>query len=122
MKSTDYNVYADLVDKLDDEETEGFNAADPKQVNAAKRVAGGSEASDREVMKQLTDYRPGRAFLWRLFEKCHMFQTSFMAESPLTTAFREGERNIGLRLFEQLGQANPTAYTQMLREHREEHY
>lgn len=122
MKSNEYNVYADLVERLEEEQPEGFNAADPKQVNAAKREAGAEESSDREVMKQLTDYRPGRAFLWRLFEKCHMFETSFFPDSARLTDFREGERNIGLRLFEQLGQANPTAYTQMLREHREKHY
>lgn len=121
MTANEYNVYTDLIDRLDEDDEEGFNAADPKQVNAAKRKAGGSEAADREVMKSLTDYRPGRAFLWRLFEKCHMFETSFTGD-PLLTAFREGERNFGLRLFEQLGAANPTAYTQMLREHAEEHY
>jgi hypothetical protein len=41
----------------------------------------------------------GRRVLWDLLSKCHVFQPSFKpGQSPEMTAFREGERNIGLQV------------------------
>lgn len=51
------------------------------------------------------DYRhtfntePGRRVLWDLLTRCHIFQSSFKPGAPSeVTAFREGERNVGLQI------------------------
>lgn len=39
-----------------------------------------------------------RAMEWMILNLCHVGQTSFNVESDRLSAFREGERNIGLQL------------------------
>ena len=66
----------------------------------------------KELMKSPVFHRVARELLgWT-----HNYAPSFQpGGDPLVTAFREGERNIGLRLFLALEAANPQAfYTQIL--------
>jgi hypothetical protein len=58
---------------------------------------------------------PGRAWVWGLLEACHVFATSHTANA-LNTAFAEGERNIGLRILNDVMAACPDQYVVMTRE------
>lgn len=41
----------------------------------------------------------GRRVLWNLLTLCHVFQPSYRPGAPAeATAFREGERNVGLQI------------------------
>lgn len=51
-----------------------------------------------------------------LLDSCHCFSTSFTGE-PLSMAFKEGERNIGLMLTAQIMKAAPDEFILMLKEH-----
>lgn len=51
-----------------------------------------------------------------ILESCHSFSTSFTGE-PLSMAFKEGERNIGLMLTSQIMKAAPDEFILMLKEH-----
>lgn len=46
--------------------------------------------------------KEGKHVLRDLLEVCHVFHTSYVPERGLDTAFREGERNIGLRILDKL--------------------
>jgi hypothetical protein len=93
------------------------NTADPEQVKkAAEKEKQGYERDLDDVRKILaTDY--GRRFFWRYLGICGVFRTSFTGNSH--TFFNEGERNIGLRLLEDVNNADPTAYVKMVNEREE---
>jgi hypothetical protein len=81
-----------------------------------------SDAQKREHREQANDLLAvmgtpaGRRFVYRILEKSHMFQTSFTGNSQ--TFFREGERNIGLFLFNELMVECPELYVTAQNEHR----
>lgn len=58
----------------------------------------------------------GRAYLWRLLEDCHVFQSTFVSGEPELTAFQEGERARGLRILSDIQSAAPEKWLQMIEE------
>lgn len=93
------------------------NAADENQV----RQAAGKEKSKRvrEVSDTLflLQSREGRRFIWKYLSLCHVFESSYTGNQD--TFFKEGERNIGLKLLRDVEDASPDALTQMMRESKE---
>lgn len=61
----------------------------------------------------------GRRFVWRLLERSGVFRSSFNAVSDSYTAFNEGRRNLGLRVLNDILEADPDAFTLMQRESAE---
>lgn len=59
----------------------------------------------------------GRRFVWRLLKLAGVFRCSFTGSSE--TFFREGERNIGLKVLALIHEHTPGAYSEMLEEQRE---
>jgi hypothetical protein len=53
-----------------------------------------------------------------LLEFCHIFSTTF-TPSPTSAAFNEGQRNVGLRLLNDIMSACPDHYVLMMRERNE---
>lgn len=71
-----------------------------------------------EVHMLLSTYE-GRHLLWRILEKCGIYRTSFTGDAQLT-AFREGERNIGLWVLTEIVFTNgPDTFSIMSREAEE---
>ncbi len=58
----------------------------------------------------------GRRFVWRLLERSGVFRSSFNAVSDSYTAFNEGRRNLGLRVLNDILEADPDAFTLMQKE------
>lgn len=58
----------------------------------------------------------GRRFIWRLLSLAGVFRSSFTGSSE--TFFREGERNMGLRVLAMIHEHTPGAYSEMLEEQR----
>lgn len=66
-----------------------------------------------EDLRALLNLPQGKRFLSRmLFEWTHVLANSFTGNS--STFFNEGERNIGLKLFAELGRADPNFYQKLL--------
>jgi hypothetical protein len=61
----------------------------------------------------------GRRYFYDLLASAHAFSTSF-ATNALSMAFREGERNFGIRLLADIVEASPDAYLLMLKEANDE--
>lgn len=92
------------------------NAADPEQVK---------EAADKEKFKrehEIDDVRyilasqQGRRFIWKYLDFCGVFRTSFTGNSE--TFFKEGIRNVGLKILADLNEADPMAYVKILDENK----
>lgn len=93
-----------------------YDASDPKAVADAK-------AAEGRRLKKLDDFvaaalttAEGRFWFWNLLVECHIFQPVFVAGQPDTTAFRDGERNIGLQILSRLVRVAPDAYALMQKE------
>ncbi len=94
---------------------EPFNAADRPSIRARTKQAKVIESLDRSVMRSIMANGPGRAWMYRKLEACHIHTPSFAA-NPYVTAYREGERNIGLLLESEIMSACPDMYLLMLQE------
>lgn len=92
-----------------------YDANDPEAVKRKEIEALRREKESREVLLTLLQTRPGRSWMFSLLQDCHVYQTSFSAE-PMTMAFREGERNVGLRLISMIHSVSPEALTMMMSE------
>lgn len=58
----------------------------------------------------------GRRYMWRLLSFCRVMDRS-MDRDALVMAFREGQRDIGMRILKDIYEAKPVAYETMRLEH-----
>lgn len=65
-----------------------------------------------EAFRALLATEPGKKILWWLLNQTHVFQSSFTGNSQ--TFFLEGERAVGLKLYNQLLMARPTALQELI--------
>ena len=90
------------------------NAADTKQVKAAKEKEESRQERELNDVRHVLNSKEGRRFLWRYLGECGMFRTSFTGNSE--TFFKEGERNIGLKIMSDITAASDEAYFLMMKE------
>ena len=96
-----------------------FNASDPEQVANRKRTQGRKKKSEEGTVKTILSTKDGRAWMLSILEFCHIFAPSYTGEA-FSTAFQEGQRNVGLRLLADVTRIAPEEYALMLRE-KEKH-
>ena len=90
---------------------------DPEQVAEAKAKAKVNAEQAKDDIKTLMAIPAFRRFVWWLLEHTHVFRTSFTGNSE--TFFKEGERNIGLKVFLRVQECDPEGYSMMARENSE---
>ena len=93
------------------------NAADEDQVKDAGNKAKRGREREIDDVRYVLNSVQGRRFMWRYLSLCNLWETSFTGNS--TTFFKEGERNIGLRLMSDINDSSPEAYLAMVKENRE---
>lgn len=98
--------------------TNAYNAAERKDVRAAEKADRLVALQRQEIMASIMSLPASRAWMWDILVSCHVFAPTF-ALNPYSTAFAEGERNIGLRLLADIMSACPDQYVQMTREANE---
>jgi len=94
------------------------NAANKKEVEQANREEKFSHKQQMADIRLILETEQGRRFIWKYLSKCGVFRSSFTGNS--NTFFREGERNIGLQLMEEVMAADADAYIKMAKENREQ--
>lgn len=57
----------------------------------------------------------GKRYIWWLLETCHMFSSTFTGNSM--SAFLEGERNVGLRIFKDILKVDAKLMGQLAQSH-----
>ncbi len=92
-------------------EQQPFDAGDATQVKKRKTKAQIRQEQDKEDLRNILLSPGGRRFMWKLLEECGVYKISFTGNSH--TFFNEGKRQIGLRLIEDIFNADPNAYTEM---------
>lgn len=88
------------------------NSADPEQVADAGRkesVAADTQAGDLRAVLSTAE---GRRFVWGLLTFTGVFKTSFTGNSE--TFYREGQRNVGLKIIADLRAACPERLVEMM--------
>lgn len=105
----------DEEDKEIDEIDGSYNASDAEQVAKKRRASGKKRKSDEDIVKTIMSTQPGRAWILSILESCHIFAMSYTGEA-LSSAFNEGERNVGLKLLATVTRAAPDEYALMLKE------
>ena len=91
-----------------------FNAANRKDVRRLEKQARLDERARRETVQTLMSTTQGRQWVHERLTLCHVFATSF-STNAYESAFREGERNVGLQLLNDV-MTCPDEYIQMMRE------
>ena len=67
-----------------------------------------------QAFKYVTSHPHGLRFLWWLFEKTHMFQSTFTGNSM--SYFFDGERNVGLKVLSECLKAKPGLLSDLVEE------
>lgn len=75
-------------------------------------VAENERRKDLADIEKLMEKAEGRRIVWRLLETCKVFVTTFSHE-PLTMAFNEGGRNVGLQFLADVKEVAPKRYMVM---------
>lgn len=81
-------------------------------------VAEDERRKDLADIEKLMEKAEGRRIVWRLLEQCNVFATTFSHE-PLTMAFNEGQRNVGLLFLSDVMEVAPKRYMVMTLEAQE---
>src|SRR5262249_3948810 len=92
-----------------------YNAAERKDIRKAEKQEKLKEQQRHEIMATLMSLAPGRAWICDILEACHIFASSY-TQSASAMAFAEGERNVGLRLLNDIMSSCPDQYVQMMKE------
>lgn len=97
-----------------------FNAANRKDVRRAEKASHRADLDRLEFVRTGMSTAPGRSWFYQLLASCHVFVVN-PPTNPYVTAFSEGERNIGVRIYTDIMLASPNEYILMINEanHRE---
>lgn len=93
------------------------NVADKSQVKKAEYKEKFFREQELNDIRSVLAEKPGRRFVWRYLAECGVFKTSFTGSSE--TFFKEGMRNIGLKLLADINDASPESYMVMVKEDKE---
>lgn len=87
------------------------------EVEVTKKTKGFQLIREREIeeMRQVLDTYEGRAMLWRLLEECAIYTFGFCGDNDLLN-HREGKREVGGWLIQEIAEANSNAYMKMQHE------
>lgn len=96
-----------------------YDASDPQRVNSARKKAAREHREQLEVVGGLMDLKQGRAWLFGLMTRCHIFENCFRPGEADQTAFLLGERNVGLSVLAEIQEAAPDKYILMCEEAKE---
>jgi hypothetical protein len=83
----------------------------------AAESARADAATDRRLgtLRDVLTNEAARRYLWWLVEQSHVFETTYSSDASWA-AFREGERNLGLRIMSDLQALGPECLTVLMKE------
>ncbi len=86
-----------------------------KNKNINQKQANATEVQNNDI-RFIMSTEQGRRFIYEMLSDTHQYQTSFTGNSH--TFFREGERNIGVKLMKRIHENCLDEYVLMLKEAR----
>ena len=103
-----------------DEIAETFDASDAAADANARRDVARVAREDADVLRAIMHNKPGRAWLYRFLESCHIYGSTFAGEETHVGAFQQGEENVGKKLMLATQAASVDLYMQRIRERQAE--
>lgn len=104
----------------DDLPHETFDATDVAAEDNVKRDQARIAREDADVLRGIMLSKPGRAWLLRRLDECHINNSPFAAGQPDVTAFHLGEEAVGKRLLLSAMSASVDLYMKAIKENQEE--
>jgi hypothetical protein len=92
-----------------------YNAASRKDVRRLEKQARVEERQRLDTIRVLMSTTAGRQWVYDRLSQCHVFASSFSLNA-YESAFKEGERNVGLQILNDVMMASPDNYVLMMRE------
>lgn len=93
------------------------NAADPKQVERARRVTRDVRALELADLRAVLAEVEGRRTIWRFLTHCGVFESVF--STTVQVYANAGRQDVGHYLMAEIEAADPEALFTMMREHRQ---
>lgn len=106
------------IEETDD--VQSYDAADPKIVNDTRKKSARLRKKRTDFVKAMMDTHEGRMWAYEILCMCHIAENTEVLGHPHATSFRNGERNIGLKLLADISEAAPEKYMVMMVEGRGE--
>lgn len=78
------------------------------------------KAWEDENFRSLLKVQWGRAFLWSILKDCYVFSQTIVFDSPDRSAFNEGRRSYGNKVFDRIMELDPDALVAMQKAARKE--
>ena len=94
------------------------NAADEGQVQSAVKKERLSRDQELDDIKWLLSERSGRRFLWRMLNRCRVFESVYHQSSLVY--YNSGQQDIGHFILSEITTAHPDALVTMMQENRED--
>lgn len=94
-----------------------YDAGDAEQVNEARKTSGRKTKAKHEIVRKMMQDPSGRAFFFEELSACHIFSPSFAPDTHVM-AFKEGERNRGLKLLSDIMASSSDLYLTMMSENK----
>lgn len=91
------------------------NMADKDNVKKAERREKDDRAQELDDLKFVLSTKQGRRAVWRILCECGLFRAGFV-QSGSQVYFNEGMRNVGMKLIDDVHQADISAYATMQKE------
>ena len=107
-----------LENQIVEETTETYDTSDPKQVNKARKRDARKRADRLKFIEAAMSHEEGRAWFYDLLLFCKVISTPYKSD-PYDTAFACGMNNVGLRIMQDIQDAAPDRYLDMVKEARQ---
>jgi len=92
------------------------NAADREQVKKAKQKQEDRLKDHRHDVVEILSSESGRRFYWELLSYCGVFELSYQENRENHVYFKEGMRNVGLKLMSEATGFSPDLFYKMMDE------
>lgn len=109
-------IEEDVPDRPVEEQLEIFNADDPKAIKEKRKRRQYREGQNKNVITDIMATTQGRAWLGEILIFCDVMGNAHVQGSADGTAFNLGMQNVGKMILDQIFEAVPEKYAQMLRE------
>lgn len=97
-----------------------MNLSDPRSVRKAKQAVRLNRQRELDDLKAVCSTFQGRRFVKRILDQTGMFGLYFDGANLGMNAFYEGLRSLGVVVFNDLNEVDPTLYQTMLHEAKKE--
>ncbi len=95
---------------------ETYDASDEEEVRLQQDRLRSISERELEDVRSILLTKEGRRFFWKYLGECGLFKETHCGERTHDSAFKEGQRSVGLYLLRAMNASVPEAYSQMQKE------